>query len=77
MKPECVVSATAAAGPTVGVNGSRPRELVERAEAAFRSSAALLRAQGKPDQAVGVERFADWTRMDLDDRWLPGCCSTP
>lgn len=44
----------------------RARELLERAEASFRGSAAQLRALGKPDQARRVEQFAEWARLDLD-----------
>lgn len=53
--------------PSLDGRGRQLRELLERAEAAFRSSAAQLRSLGKSEQASRIEQFADWARLDLDD----------
>jgi GAF domain-containing protein len=47
-----------------GVNG-RHRELIERAQVQLRSSAFLLRSNGKADQAHRAVQFADWADLHL------------
>ena len=46
----------------------RPIQMVlEETEAALRKSALRLRECGREDRARRVERFAAWTRFDLDE----------
>lgn len=51
----------------MGGAGPAIRAVLENTEAALRTSARRLRGCGEMDRARRVERFATWTRFDLDE----------